>query len=133
MWKSLSGLVPSLGLRLAFSTSRGRLIEVPMVRGSCSRYVNLMERSLKYDGAKLFNAMPVFIRNLTGSKDSFKYYLDKLLSCIPDQPGSRGLVPHSLTEDCQPTNSIKYWTKTLCLQSCVPSTNQRPCFLDVPP
>ena len=95
VWKSLAGLVPSLGLKLACSTSRGRMIMIPIVHGSCSRFVNLMERSLKYEGAKLFNSMPIYIRNLSGSKESFKHNLDKLLSCIPDQPGTRGLVPQA--------------------------------------
>ena len=120
-WKSISGLVPSLSLDLTFSQSRGRSIVIPIIHGSSSRIINLMERSLKFEGAKLFNSMPVYLRNMLGSKEQFKSNLDQLLSLIPDQPASRGLVPHSLTEDCQPTNSVKYWTKTLNLQSWRPA------------
>ena len=129
IWKSISGLVPSLGLTLAFTSTRGRMIEIPMVRGTCKTYIGLMERSLKYEGSKLFNSMPIYIRNLSGSKEQFKYNLDKLLSCIPDQPATRDMVPHALTEDCAPTNSIKYWTKTLCLQGWIPPTNQKQSLL----
>ena len=84
-----------------------------------------MERSLKFEGAKLFNAMPAYLRNMTSSKDKFKNNLDKLLNVITDQLGTRGLVPHALTELCQPTNSLKYWIKTLSLQHWVPSANER--------
>ena len=124
-WKSLAGLVPSLGLQLAHSSDlRGRLITVPIIHGSSERYVTLMEKSLKIEGSKLFNAMPKYIRNLRGSKDQFKENLDRFLANIPDQPRTKDLVPHSLNEDCQPTNSLKYWVKSLSLQHWTP-TNQR--------
>ena len=97
---------------------------IPIVHGASVRHVNLMERSLKIEGSKLFNTMPYHIRNLSGSKESFKLNLDKLLSIIPDQPSTRGLVPHALTEDCQATNSLKYWIKTLSLQFWTPPTNK---------
>ena len=69
---------------------------------------------------------------MSRSKDSFKTVLDNFLELIPDQPASRDLVPYALTEDCQPTNSLKYWTKTLSLQSWRPPTNHKVCLPESP-
>ena len=80
IWKSMTGLVPSLGLSLAhISELRGRTIAIPIIHGSCTRYKTLMEKSLPYEGSKLFNSMPKYISNLNGSKDQFKNNLDKFL------------------------------------------------------
>ena len=116
------GLVPSLGLSLA-STSiyRGRLVTIPIIRGTLEKYKSLMERSLPIEGSKLFNAMPGCIRNHTGSKESFKIVLDKFLSQIPDKPGGPDLISNAVDDLCQPTNSIKHWVRTLGLSNWVPN------------
>ena len=50
----------------------------------------------------------------------------KAPNCLTQCPNiftTKDLIPHSLTEDCQPTNSLKYWMRSLSLQFWVP-TNQ---------
>ena len=60
----MNSLVPSLGLSLALTSElRGCTIAIPLIHHSCNRYKSLME-SLPYEGSKLFNTMPKYIRNL---------------------------------------------------------------------
>jgi len=64
---------------------RGRTIRIPTLKRS--PYSTLRYRSLPFHGARLFNAMPLALRNLTDiSKDSFKYELDCFLKTVLDQP-----------------------------------------------
>ena len=54
---------------------------------------NLMENSLLYHGARLYNLLPDELRSTTSpdnkpvTLDSFKRQLDKFLWRIPDEPG----------------------------------------------
>ena len=51
------------------------------------------ERSLGVHGAKLFNVLPVHLRNEnSGDFPLFKNHLDIFLSTVPDQPTTPGLV-----------------------------------------
>ena len=125
IWKALNGLVPNFGINVANTSDlRGWIIAIPIFHGNSSKIVSLKEKSLAVEGSKLFNDMPRYIRNMTGSKDRFKIVLDKFLALIPDQPaGTRDLVPCALDQFCQPTNSLKHWTKTLCLLSWTPPSS----------
>ena len=54
---------------------------------------NARERSLGVHGPKLFNLLPVNLRNEnSGDFDLFKNHLDIFLSMVPDQPSIPGLV-----------------------------------------
>ena len=51
------------------------------------------ERSLGVHGAKLFNVLPIHLRNEnSGDFPLFKNHLDIFLSMVPDQPTTPGLV-----------------------------------------
>ena len=51
------------------------------------------ERSLGVHGARLFNVLPVHLRNEnSGDFPLFKNHLDIFLSMVPDQPTTPGLV-----------------------------------------
>ena len=67
------------------SSRRGRTIYIkPLKTG---RYANLRFNSLPFNGARLFNSLPKFLRNqINCNKDCFKSRLDIFLKQIPDQP-----------------------------------------------
>ena len=57
------------------------------LKNTFSWFSNLRFQSLPFAGARLFNALPINIRNLTScSKMVFKSSIDKFLLTIPDQP-----------------------------------------------
>ena len=94
LWSILESKVPNIinatGSSLITTQSepdsrRGRTIHIPLVKRS--RYSTLRYHSLPFHGARLFNAMPSDLRNLTNiSKDTFKFNLDRTLRDIPDEP-----------------------------------------------
>ena len=58
---------------------------------SPSNVRNAKEASLSVKGAKLFNLLPAYIRNIDSDKpDIFKANIDTFLSSIPDQPTIQG-------------------------------------------
>ena len=46
----------------------------------------MVEASFPVRGPKLFNALPMNIRNFNGSVEAFKSRLDKFLATVPDKP-----------------------------------------------
>ena len=56
------------------------------VHRASARIVTLRESSFAVAGPKLFNALPLNLRNYSGSLDSFKSKLDKFLGGVPDKP-----------------------------------------------
>ena len=110
VWKSIEGLVPDLGLKVKYcpETRRGRLCEIPTIsKGASERIKTLRDQSINVHGARLFNAMPESIRNLTGcSDDDFKEKLDQYLTHIPDQPMVGDLLPLPLTAEGKHSNSL---------------------------
>ena len=58
-----------------------------------SKVKQARESSLGLHGARLFNILPVHLRNEdSGDFDLFKNHLDIFLSMVPDQPTAPGLV-----------------------------------------
>ena len=94
LWSIIKSLVPNIAnnetgdlirVQSAIQSRRGRMISTKVL-GS-SRFSTLRFNSLPFSGARLFNALPKHVRNLTEcSKIAFKYQLDKCLSKIPDHP-----------------------------------------------
>ena len=87
VWSILEKLVPNPNDSIvAFDHIRhGRKCNVPVVKRSA--YQALRMTSLPIQGAKLFNAMPINIRNLRNcSKNMFKAKLDKYLASVPGEP-----------------------------------------------
>ena len=62
------------------------MVQVQLVKGTHLRHRTLKEASLGVEGPLLFNALPIYLRNIDCTQDKFKLYLDQLLDMIPDQP-----------------------------------------------
>ena len=77
------------------------------------RYKTLKKRSLKIEGAKIFNSIPEEIRLFAGKLDHFKTKLDNYLEKLPDQPQTESLTPEAMTIYRIPSNSIIDWARKL--------------------
>ena len=88
IWKISQGLVKGYNLQFSQSDRRGRMVVPnPVVRNSPSRVRSAREATLGVKGGKIFNLLPVWIRNMNGvSVDKFKSELDRFLAGVPDQP-----------------------------------------------
>ena len=131
IYKIIENLAPNLSVNkiiTKYSDRRGRECIIPTISNSqCPAVVkNAREASLPIRGAKLFNMLPVHLRNITGVKvESFKRRLDKYLATIPDEPtvdgyyGMRAANSNSLLDvipllraatragDLQPVNDVE--------------------------
>ena len=68
----------------------------------------MREASFQVHGAKLFNSLPIYIRNLKKvSVEEFKSKLDYYLESIPDEPHLNGYVP---TTCDQFSGRTQFWT-----------------------
>lgn len=67
---------------------RGRLCCMPkLIKLSSTQSQNLRESSFTVRAAKLFNSLPIKLRNCTGtSVATFKRMLDSYLRLVPDEP-----------------------------------------------
>ena len=87
---------------------------VPALKGSASMK-SLREQSFQVNGPKLFNCLPLSIRNLNGiTVDEFKLKLDQFLAKIPDEPNVDGLTPSACDLfSAAPSNSVIDQSRTL--------------------
>ena len=115
IWKSLQGLVPTLGLGLRESGTRlGPLIDIDKPKGSCA--IRCLHRySIRNFGSRLFNALPVELKTFSGTALTFKAKLDKFLSYYPDNPQTEDLTPGTNDWEGRPSNSLIDWTRKLGL------------------
>jgi hypothetical protein len=94
MWKILHNIVPNPGIEWKQNARTGVHIKLPDVAGS-SRVNRLRRESLLYRGPRVYNAMPVCLRQMDSSESpniiKFKINLDKFFLQIPDQPTVNGL------------------------------------------
>ena len=114
IWKSLNGMVPSLGL--TWDGRDGNRITYPKVIGKPGHARTLQRFSIKWEGVRLFNSIPIYLRKWTGTKETFKNMLDKFLENIPDQPEVDGYKPGGKTLTGEVSNSIADWTRILGLE-----------------
>lgn len=108
-WKCIEGLVPNCNIRTYNSGRRGRLCAIPpLVSSSSCRSKSIRENSFQINGPKLFNCLPVKVREISNcSVDTFKFNLDSILSVIPDEPRCDNLIPRSVCiYTSKPSNSI---------------------------
>ena len=92
VFKILSGLVPNFELeRFKITTHesdrRGKFCDIPPLNTRATMAMKTkVDSSFPIKGARLFNALPLALRNYEGSIDSFKAKLDSLLKSVPDKP-----------------------------------------------
>ena len=94
IWKISMNLVS--GYSLEFNnegTRRGRECVVASIhRNSPAAVRRARESSLSVKGARMFNLLPSYIRNINSNKvDHFKTKLDEFLRLIPDEPTLPGV------------------------------------------
>ena len=94
IWKISQGMVEGYNVPFTINPRRGRLVQVsPLNRSSPACVKKAFESSLKVKGARIFNSIPAYIRNINSDNiDTFKSNLDTFLSTIPDQPTIPGRV-----------------------------------------
>ena len=86
------GLVKGYEVSWHKSDRRGWYIIPPKIPQSASASVRrARERSLAVQGAKIFNILPIHLRNHLGDFSLFKNHLDIFLEGVPDQPTVTGL------------------------------------------
>ena len=91
MWKILEGKAPNCGIEENSNKEKGRKIKIPTLK---SKARTIRESSFQVHGARLFNSLPLEIRNQKKcSVEDFKTKLDTFLSKIPDQPKIGDLIP----------------------------------------
>ena len=93
LWKVSQGMVK--GYDMEFTGIEGRRGRTALPRQVIASSSNLVkkarESSIGVKGAKLFNLLPVEVRNINSDNvDTFKCALDSFLFYIPDQPTIAG-------------------------------------------
>jgi hypothetical protein len=115
-WKILSGLVPNCGLsECPPSARRGRLLKLPQLGPKNGRYRTLKEHSYQTRAPRIWNSLPIQVRNSNTTLEDFKMVLDQFLMSVPDQPKVSGLTPGAMNMDGNNCNSIAAWIRLLGL------------------
>ena len=117
VWKSINGLVPSLGIEwnpIIISRHGPKLI-IKHPIGQIGSVNTLVRNSLKNFGVRLFNHLPVSLRLYNVSLAGFKARLDMVLSQCPDQPATENMVPEINDIFGNPSNSLIDWMRTCSL------------------
>ena len=92
VFKIIQGIAPNLEgqkyrIKTNYHVRRGRVCIVPgLGNQTLASVTSMIEASFSVRGPKLFNCLPMNLRNFNGSVDTFKGKLDKFLKCIPDRP-----------------------------------------------
>lgn len=91
IWRMLEGQVPNFEktpVSFQWHQRRGRECHVPRVMASAPSSIQRVRyNSLSIKGPKIFNSLPMSIRNITGCEvETFKTQLDKYLAKVPDEP-----------------------------------------------
>ena len=114
IFKSIYGHAPSLGLKTTTDKTRnGIKIEIPKISGSVQSIISMKENSINIYGARIFNSLPNFLRNITNDFNLFKYCLDKYLEDIPDQPVLQNYSSHNLDKNLWQSNCLLDWNINL--------------------
>ena len=117
VWKIRNGLVPNFGLQFSRNDRRGLMVDIPFLKSNVRNSIKtLRDQSLKVHGGRMYNLLPVEIRDFTGTLNDFKSLLDDFLSKIPDQPHGPGLYSEPVSRvTCRNSNSIIDWIHHLKL------------------
>ena len=115
-WKCLSGLVPNCDLIEApLSLRRGRMLKLPQMGPREGRYRTLRDHSFQTRAPRIWNSLPLVVRNCKSSLEEFKIMLDQFLMHVPDHPRVPGLTPEAIDIRGQQSNSISAWVRLLRL------------------
>ena len=107
IWKIIEHYVPNIscdasggGIKTRQTVRNGRTCILPRLNQNVPAKIRqLREASLPYHGSQLFNALPVYLRNISGcGLDMFKIQLDTYLQKIEDVPLIRGYTNIHPTE-----------------------------------
>ena len=75
VWKTLEGFLPDVGLEINNHIRKGRLCYIKRTEATTQRMKTVVHNSFTKYGARLFNAVPKAIRELSDvMTDSFKHY-----------------------------------------------------------
>ena len=112
-WRIMEGLVPNLDstpICSYWSPRRGRECKVPSILPSAPSSIRTIRfSSLPFKGPRLFNVLPLHIRNITGCPtETLKKAVDHYLGTIPDEPLIPGLTQYRRCE----SNSIIDWASS---------------------
>ena len=94
LWKISQGLVQGYDVQFTSPIGRRGRIALPhnVVKSSPASVKKARENTLGVKGAKIFNLLPVKLRNMNSKNaDTFKKSLDTFLTDVPDQPTIAGL------------------------------------------
>ena len=99
LWKVTEGKVKGYKAEFLECGRRGRLAVLrPYVRSASAQVVRARENSVGVKGCRLFNLLPVDLRDMRGcSVDCFKNNLDKFLATVPDEPTVSGMTRAAVT------------------------------------
>ena len=88
IWKISQGMVGGYSLEFTNNPRRGRFVTPHhSVFGGSASVRRAREASLLSKGARIFNLLPAYIRNINSENvETFKKELDSFLSLVPDQP-----------------------------------------------
>ena len=88
LWKVSQGMVSGYKVEFSHSPRRGRLVTPHYTGAKVPAMVRkAREASLASKGAKIFNLLPAYIRNIDSDNvETFKKELDTFLRLVPDQP-----------------------------------------------
>ena len=109
VWKILEGIAPNCGINVKIEGGRlGRMCSIPSISTHAKSSVKSMrEQTFQVNGPKLFNSLPVKLRNMTKcSLEDFKVALDNYLAKVPDEPSVSGLTPGGCTPEARASNSL---------------------------
>ena len=122
LYKMINGLVPDIGLKYPDnSITRNRDTLLPITLTATTEAIKTKLRdSLLYNGVRIFNSIPLTIRNIQNDYCEFKKQLDLYLSKIPDQPATKDLTPEAKDIYGDPSNSILDWPRSIDLTSIYP-------------
>ena len=112
MWKVLEGIVPNCGVNTAPYNKRWRKkVNIPGLKRNGRRAIQTMrENSFQINWARLFNSLPMKLRNMKCYQEDFKIAMENHLSSVPDQPQMGSLVPSATDQlSCWQSNSLLAW------------------------
>ena len=116
-WKSIMGLVPSLGFTIYIHHKKGKMIREIPNKGRVQSVKTKKYRSQFIQGPILFNSLPRYIRELEDTLDIFTTTLDLFLTLIPDQPVMDGYRTQNKDLFGNETNSVEHWIRNLNLDN----------------